>query len=581
MPDRPLRLLATSLGPFAGLPVPDDVDLVLVDAETCERIWNDPTADWWRDVVPAGWEPDVALIWSPEYLLVPPRLPDLPCPTVAWIGDWYLNTHVIGQLAAQVDLVLADAVGSRILRDRGIAHVEEISPWGFDAAVHKPDWDAEPLWDLGFVGNFNDAIQRERNRWLARVAQLSDRWRVCAVAGLYGEDFARFMQRSRITFNRSVSGALNMRCFEATACGSLVLVERSNLEIANWFEPGREVVLYGDDDFEEVVEHYLVHEDERRAIAEAGWRRVQEHAPAPRLARLLDRLREVAAGGITRPVRASTPAHGAQAAFQALMSNTSPPPIAGCELLLDQAENADPDPATLVNRGVLYMNYAHLGTPQEAVEPIAWATEYHQRALEADPSDAVARLNSIRMAEVVGARAAAAAVARDLVEAIERGEAVARPDRMLYPGRLSAFTMSWYAAINAGDDAALTRLVLAQTLQSLGDNTEDPAERADIYARALEAHPEDIDVHHKRAQALLAMGRPREATHATAALLAERPLDIDVWSTHVTALMQAGAQEAAQAFVAGCEPFNRSMPPRATVVAQLNAPTDGPAAVAA
>ena len=569
--DRPLRLLATSLGPFATEKVPDDVDLVLVDEAAIQAIWNDPTAEWWRDVAPSGWEPDVALLWSPEYNLMPPRVPDLPCPTVAWVGDWYLNTQVVGELAGQVDLLLSDAAGARILRSRGYTHVEECYPWMFDAAVHRPDWDAEPLWDIGFLGNFNDAIQRERNRWLARVARLSARWRVCAAAGVYDEDFTRFLQRSRITFNRSITGDVNMRTFEAAACGSLVLLQRSDTDISQWFEPGRECVLYGEDDFEEVVEHYLVHEDERRAIAEAGWRRVQQHAPAPRLTELLDRLRGVAARGITRAARVSTTAHGAQSAVAALMANTWPPPIAGCELLLDRAEEAAPDAATLVNRGVLYMVHGHIEGPGASIEPVQWATEYHQRALELDPSDAVARLNSIRIAEAVGAKEAAATVAADLVAGIERGEAIARPDRMLYPGRMSPFTMSWYAAINAGDDATLTRLVLAQALEALADNTEDLAERADLYARALEAHPEDIDVHHKRALVLLTLGRPREALEATGALLAARPLDNDAWNTHFTALIHAGDREAARAFAADREPLRQALPPKQQVLAALRA----------
>src|SRR4051794_12513404 len=557
--DRPLRLLATGLGPFAREPVPAGVDLVLVEQEAIQEIWSRPAAEWWREVVPPGWEPDVVLLWSPEYNLMPPRLPDLPCPTVMWVGDWYLNSQTIGQLAAQVDLVLADAVGARTLRGRGITHVGECCPWMFDPEAHRPDWDAEPHCDVGFVGNFNDAIQRDRNRWLARVARLSDRWRVRAGSGIYGDDFVRFVQGSRITFNRSFTGDVNMRCFEATACGSLVLVERSNAEIAKWFEPGREVVLYGDDDFEEVVEHYLVHEDERRAIAEAGWRRVQEHAPARRLAKLIDQLREAAARGITREARASTPAHGAHAAFQALMANVWPPPIEGSELLLDQAEEAGVDAATLVNRGVLYMLHGHLQTPEAATEPVAWAAEYHERAMATDPTDAVAWLNSVRMAEAVSAHDAAAALAGELVAAIAAGGAVARPDRLLYPGRLSAFTMAWYTAINAGDDAALTRLVFAQALQALGDNTADGAEREALYARALEAQPDDIDMHGKRAETLLALGRPREAAAATAALLRARPLDIEGWHLHAAALRAAGDEPALEAFVAECGLLNRGV----------------------
>src|SRR3954453_572142 len=88
--DRPLRLLATGLGPFAREPVPADVDLVLVEQEAIQEIWSRPTAEWWREVVPEGWEPDVGLLWSPgggggpaSGPFGPPSTPSCrrPCPT--------------------------------------------------------------------------------------------------------------------------------------------------------------------------------------------------------------------------------------------------------------------------------------------------------------------------------------------------------------------------------------------------------------------------------------------------------------------------------------------------------------------
>ena len=64
--------------------------------------------------------------------------------------------------------------------------------------------------------------------------------------------------------------ANNMRLYEATGVGSLLLTDDGS-NLAELFEPGREVVTYaGADDLVEKARHYLAHEDERRAIAGAG-----------------------------------------------------------------------------------------------------------------------------------------------------------------------------------------------------------------------------------------------------------------------------------------------------------------------
>ena len=60
--------------------------------------------------------------------------------------------------------------------------------------------------------------------------------------------------------------------------------------LADFFEPGKEVVSYdGPDDLVDKLRHYLEHDDERRAIAEAGqMRTLRDHTYAKLMARLAD-----------------------------------------------------------------------------------------------------------------------------------------------------------------------------------------------------------------------------------------------------------------------------------------------------
>src|SRR5438132_3738527 len=104
------------------------------------------------------------------------------------------------------------------------------------------------------------------------------------------------MRRARIVFNRSVRGECNKRAFEAAAAGALLFQEAENREVREYFgetnhrgaestearssteQDCGECVLYDEGSLEELLEYYLAHEDERKAIAEAGRRRVAEYS---------------------------------------------------------------------------------------------------------------------------------------------------------------------------------------------------------------------------------------------------------------------------------------------------------------
>ena len=107
----------------------------------------------------------------------------------------------------------------------------------------------------------------------------------------WGLDMYRVLAQSRIAVNRhgDFAGgyAANMRMFEATGVGALLVTE-SATNLPDFFEPGREVVAYdGADDLVTKIRHFLEHEDERRRIAAAGQRRtLVEHTYRHRIRQL-------------------------------------------------------------------------------------------------------------------------------------------------------------------------------------------------------------------------------------------------------------------------------------------------------
>jgi hypothetical protein len=90
----------------------------------------------------------------------------------------------------------------------------------------------------------------------------------------WGLDMFRVLHDARITVNRhgDICGpfATNMRLFEATGMGSL-LVTDAKINLTELFDVGQEVVAYdGEDELVEAITHYLDAPDEWQSIASAG-----------------------------------------------------------------------------------------------------------------------------------------------------------------------------------------------------------------------------------------------------------------------------------------------------------------------
>jgi spore maturation protein CgeB len=107
----------------------------------------------------------------------------------------------------------------------------------------------------------------------------------------WGLDMYEILARSGIVLNRHIAAAEghanNMRLFEATGVGALVVTEAAP-NLAELFEPGEEVVTYGSrDELVDRVRHYLEDRDARLRIAAAGQARtLSEHTYERRIAQL-------------------------------------------------------------------------------------------------------------------------------------------------------------------------------------------------------------------------------------------------------------------------------------------------------
>ena len=235
--------------------------------------------------LPADWRPDVVLLYWPDQEPIPGGLEDCPVPVAGVVSDYNLTLPYLTGAWPFFDVLLVDRSGVELFQRLSFADVRPFCQFSYKT-WHRLYPEVPRDLDVVFAGNLNPTVQRERAPWIQRVAALAERGvRVDVRSGVFGEEYGRFLNRAKIGFNRSIRGEMNLRGFEVPACGGLLLMERDNLEVRDFLEPDEEVVLYGDDDLEDIVFDLLADEPRRSRIARAGHQRVvREHGMSRRLA---------------------------------------------------------------------------------------------------------------------------------------------------------------------------------------------------------------------------------------------------------------------------------------------------------
>ncbi|PKL76695.1 MAG: hypothetical protein CVV27_08935 [Candidatus Melainabacteria bacterium HGW-Melainabacteria-1] len=260
------------------------------------------------EYLPSGWEPDLVIWWDPVYQALPPGIEACPFPTAMIPGDWNLAFGTVLQTARAVDGVFADARLGPILRQAGLPCVYEWPGFAYDAQAIYRETSGQPIYDICFIGNFNPAVHPMRNRYLAQLLSLQDRYRLLLRHGVWGDDYRHALNQSRIVFNYTICQVMNMRAYEAPACGALLFIEENNLEVRNIFTDRVSCVLYNEANLIPLLEYYLSHEDERAAIAEAGYQVVQNYSYERHFERLLKLVPSVLANRLaTRPIQTQHP----------------------------------------------------------------------------------------------------------------------------------------------------------------------------------------------------------------------------------------------------------------------------------
>jgi hypothetical protein len=193
------------------------------------------------------------------------RLPADLQPSAWWAIDTHLDPDWYQAKAPDFDLVFtAQRDGAELLHRAGIASAHWL-PLACDPEIHRRH-DVPKTLDVCFVGH---VFAGERSDLLRLIQR---RFLNTFVGQRFFDDMARTYSASRIVFNRSIRNHVNMRVFEALACGSLLMTnDLADNGQAELFRDGVHLAVYRDhDDLLDKIAFYLGREASREQIAARG-----------------------------------------------------------------------------------------------------------------------------------------------------------------------------------------------------------------------------------------------------------------------------------------------------------------------
>ncbi|MBF2054086.1 MAG: glycosyltransferase family 1 protein [Candidatus Sericytochromatia bacterium] len=271
------------------------LDLSYQKAPRLQELWEQ---------LPPDWQPDI-LIWWGLYFPLPDDFDTCPCKRYLIVSDWHPYLPILKRYLPFFDGVFGDRALLELLPGWGYKKAQYWTAYSYapEDIVGLPDPPPVRDIDIAFVGNLNPRLHSQRSQYLRRLAALSDRYRVVIQPKLYGPLYFKLFQRSRIVFNHSLRGEMNLRAYEAPACGALVMMESDNLEIRDILVPDQECVLYTAENFEDQIHALMADPDRCAAIAARGQQKIQQYCWERQFERLFDLLEPgLSAVALTEPV---------------------------------------------------------------------------------------------------------------------------------------------------------------------------------------------------------------------------------------------------------------------------------------
>jgi GT2 family glycosyltransferase/tetratricopeptide (TPR) repeat protein len=186
-------------------------------------------------------------------------------PSAWWAIDTHLNLEWCLNRGEGFDFVFAaQRDGAEQFRKAGMASACWL-PLACDPEIHTKH-EVSKEFDICFVGHLAPGARSEL------IDLVQRKFSSVFVGQRFFEEMAHTYSASRMVFNRSILNDINMRVFEALACGSLLMTndlhENGQAEL---FQDGVHLATYRDgEELVDKIRYYLAHEATRERIAARG-----------------------------------------------------------------------------------------------------------------------------------------------------------------------------------------------------------------------------------------------------------------------------------------------------------------------
>ncbi len=229
-------------------------------------------------------KPDLLIVVesSVHPILVPMNLEKLDCVTAWWAIDNHINYRWHKEFAVFFDYVFFAQKDFTEAASKYSGKNISWLPLACDPSIHT-NKHLERTVHCGFVGNMNKYRQ-------VYFDNLKTKTNIQIVNGLNPYQMADYYNTCKSVFNISMRGDLNMRTFEAMACGSLLITQDIKNGLRDLFEPGKNIVTHNLKNAAAIINYYQKNPEKIAPIAQAGYELVSsKHTYSNRLQTMIDR----------------------------------------------------------------------------------------------------------------------------------------------------------------------------------------------------------------------------------------------------------------------------------------------------
>jgi GT2 family glycosyltransferase/predicted Zn-dependent protease len=231
----------------------------------------------WQDIegqCPPGWRPEYVVLWLP-FNDVPLGLWQAPCPVVGLAPDWRLRWHRYRRQLARCDLILTDPAGVEALSRSGLTHARAANLVGVGRDLLELNSREQDI-DIVVISDLHPVVDCERLPWVARIAQLAERFRIVIRAGVPVAERRQLMARAKVAFDPATDRGWDRPAFEAAVVGAVLFRNARAGNGTDTLRAGTEYVAYSERDAEALLEQYLSDDALREEVSGAARQRAAE-----------------------------------------------------------------------------------------------------------------------------------------------------------------------------------------------------------------------------------------------------------------------------------------------------------------